>query len=127
VNTIDDDFILDDSQLFVYLGDVDFDLANFSVAGKVSFQVLDRLLKNLIILIIDGVSNVEVDGVHTNVTKTIFASIDGGHLQDTTEVLELTRAEFQMVLKALDDGGSSGRQFLDLDSGQSWNARIGKA
>ena len=127
MNTIDDDFLLDDAQLCVHLNDVSLDFADFSIAGKVSFQVLDSLLQNLIIHVVDEVGDVQISGVNTNVTKTIFAGIDGGHLQDTTEVLELTRAEFEMVLKALDDGGTSGRQFLGLESGQSWNAQIGKA
>lgn len=35
-----------------------------------------------------------------------------------SEVLELTRAQFEMVLKTLDDGGSSGREFLGLNGSQ---------
>jgi hypothetical protein len=72
-------------------------------------------------------SNVDVVGVGTAGTETVFTSIDGSLLQQRAEVFKLTRVQFEMILQVLDDGGSGVRDLLGLDEGQSSETHIGEA
>jgi hypothetical protein len=73
------------------------------------------------------VSDVDVVGVGTAGTETVFTFVDGSLLQQRAEVLELTRQEFKVLLQVLDHSSSGLRDLLGLDEGQSSEAHIGEA
>jgi hypothetical protein len=120
-------FLLDGLLLGGQLSDVSLDLTDLSLARKISLQTLHGLLQEVIAGVVDFMGDVDVVGVGTAGTETVFTSIDGSLLQQRAEVFKLTRVQFEMILQVLDDGGSGVRDLLGLDGGQSSETHIGEA
>jgi hypothetical protein len=85
--TIANDFLLDnlllvDNFLSSDLGDVGLDLTDLDLTRKIGLELLDNLLENLITLVTDLVSDVEIVGVWTAGTKTVFAVVEAGLFED---------------------------------------------
>jgi hypothetical protein len=120
-------FLLDGLLLGGQLSDVSLDLTDLSLARKISLQTLHGLLQEVIAGVVDFMGDVDVVGVGTAGTETVFTSIDGSLLQQRAEVFKLTRVQFEMILQVLDDGGSGVRDLLGLDEGQSSETHIGEA
>jgi hypothetical protein len=69
-------------------------------------------------------SNVEVSGVWTAGTETVFTSVDGSLLQQRAEVFELTRVQFEMILQVFANRSSGHRDILGLGQGQTLGTSI---
>jgi hypothetical protein len=69
-------------------------------------------------------NDVEVSGVGTTGTETMFIFVDSSLLQQRAEVFRLTRVQ---LVRVPDDCSSGPRDLLGLYQGQSLEARIGEA
>jgi hypothetical protein len=105
--------------LFLHLGELCLDLTDLGCTRKIVLELFDNPLEDLIIKVVHLMSDVKVGGVRSTSTETILAVVPAGLFQDRTEVLEFTRAEFEVCLQSLDNVGSDPRNLLGLAEGQS--------
>jgi hypothetical protein len=118
--TIANDFLLGSLLLglFLHLGELCLDLTYLGCTRKIVLELFNDLLEDLIIEVVHLMSDVKVGGM-TISTKIVLAIVPAGLFQNRTEVLEFTRAGFEVCLQLLDNIGSDSRDHLGLDDSQT--------